>query len=54
MIGARPLKRVIQKNLQDTIAELVLEGAIKPGDMVKVTADADGLRVNGAAARKAA
>ncbi len=52
--GARPLKRVIQKNLQDPLAELSLEGAIKDGDTVNVSANADGLVINGTAAAKAA
>jgi ATP-dependent Clp protease ATP-binding subunit ClpB len=43
--GARPLKRVIQRNLQDRLAGLLLEGAIKDGDTVHVTASADGLEV---------
>jgi ATP-dependent Clp protease ATP-binding subunit ClpB len=41
--GARPLKRVIQKALQDKLAERLLSGAILDGDTVKVTADEDGL-----------
>jgi len=41
--GARPLKRVIQKNLQDKLATAILEGTVKDGDTVKVTAGADGL-----------
>ena len=52
--GARPLKRVIQKSLQDPLAELTLEGAIKDGDKVKVSANADGLIINGAAVKQAA
>ncbi|MDA7947883.1 MAG: ATP-dependent chaperone ClpB [Hyphomicrobiaceae bacterium] len=52
--GARPLKRVIQKNLQDPLAELTLEGAIKDGDAVKVSANTDGLVINGTAVAKAA
>ncbi len=52
--GARPLKRVIQKNLQDPLAELTLEGTIKDGDTVKVSANADGLVINGEAVSKAA
>jgi len=43
--GARPLKRVIQKHLQDPLAELILAGRIKDGDTVKVSAVADGLIV---------
>ncbi|MEM8744752.1 MAG: ATP-dependent chaperone ClpB, partial [Pseudomonadota bacterium] len=52
--GARPLKRVIQKSLQDPLAELTLEGAIKDGDDVKVSANADGLVINGTSVAKAA
>jgi ATP-dependent Clp protease ATP-binding subunit ClpB len=36
--GARPLKRVIQKSLQDPLAEKILAGDIKDGDRVKVGA----------------
>ena len=32
--GARPLKRVIQKSIQDPLAELVLAGTVKDGDRV--------------------
>ncbi len=35
--GARPLKRVIQRELQDPLAEKILEGSVKDGDMVKVS-----------------
>ena len=52
--GARPLKRAIQKNLQDPLADLTLQGAIKDGDTVKVSANAEGLVINGAAVKKAA
>ncbi len=41
--GARPLKRVIQKHLQDPLAELLLSGGVLDGATVKVGADADGL-----------
>jgi ATP-dependent Clp protease ATP-binding subunit ClpB len=34
--GARPLKRVIQKQLQDPLARLILEGTIKDGDTVTI------------------
>ena len=40
--GARPLKRVIQKQLQDPLAELILSGKIKDGDNVKVSAGKNG------------
>ena len=45
--GARPLKRVIQKHLQDPLAEQILGGAIAEGDRVKVTAGKNGLAING-------
>ncbi|MBR0652982.1 ATP-dependent chaperone ClpB [Roseomonas terrae] len=51
--GARPLKRVIQRNLQDRLAGLLLEGSIKDGDRVTVTASADGLEVRPALAAAA-
>ncbi|MDI3308618.1 MAG: ATP-dependent chaperone ClpB [Acetobacteraceae bacterium] len=43
--GARPLKRVIQRSLQDKLANLLLEGTIHDGDTVQVTANPDGLEV---------
>jgi hypothetical protein len=49
--GARPLKRVIQKNLQDPLAELILSGKVKDGDTVKVSAGKSGLTFNGARAQ---
>jgi ATP-dependent Clp protease ATP-binding subunit ClpB len=52
--GARPLKRAIQKYVQDPLAELLLEGKIHDGETVKISAGKDGLMFNGAAAKKAA
>jgi ATP-dependent Clp protease ATP-binding subunit ClpB len=48
--GARPLKRVIQRALQNPLASMILEGTIADGQMVKVTAGPDGLEINGKAA----
>ena len=45
--GARPLKRVIQKSLQDPLAELILAGKVKDGETVRVTATKKGLAFNG-------
>jgi len=45
--GARPLKRVIQRELQNPLATLLLEGRFKPGDMIRVSADKDGLTIDG-------
>ncbi|MCT8998063.1 ATP-dependent chaperone ClpB [Chelativorans intermedius] len=41
--GARPLKRVMQKELQDPLAEKILMGEIFDGSVVKVTAGSDRL-----------
>ena len=41
--GARPLKRVIQNELQNRLAELLLEGKVSDGDKVKVTEKKDAL-----------
>ncbi|SEL38411.1 ATP-dependent Clp protease ATP-binding subunit ClpB [Bosea lupini] len=41
--GARPLKRVIQKSVQDPLAELLLAGAIRDGETVPVTVGPAGL-----------
>ena len=35
--GARPLKRVIQRSLQNPLAGLILEGAVKEGETVHVS-----------------
>ena len=43
--GARPLKRVIQRQLQDPLAEMILAGDVKDGDTVHVSAGAEGLIV---------
>jgi ATP-dependent Clp protease ATP-binding subunit ClpB len=45
--GARPLKRVIQKNVQDPLAELILAGDIHDGEKVVVGADENGLLISG-------
>ncbi|MBN36354.1 MAG: ATP-dependent chaperone ClpB [Rhodospirillaceae bacterium] len=45
--GARPLKRVIQRELQNPLAELILKGEIRDGDAVSVSASALGLVMNG-------
>ena len=45
--GARPLKRVIQKELQDPLAERILAGQVQDGSTVTVSAGVDGLEING-------
>ncbi len=39
--GARPLKRAIQKYLEDPLAEMIISGDIQPGQTIKVGFDAD-------------
>jgi len=45
VFGARPLKRVIQRALQDQLAEMILAGDVAEGDTVAVSAGKDGLIV---------
>jgi len=45
--GARPLKRVMQKELQDALAERLLAGDIVDGARVEISADAGGLTIDG-------
>ncbi len=44
--GARPLKRVIQRNLQNQLAELLLSGEVMDGDTISISADESGLTVS--------
>jgi ATP-dependent Clp protease ATP-binding subunit ClpB len=45
--GARPLKRVIQKNVQDPLAEMLLAGKIGDGQKIEVGAENGKLTLNG-------
>ena len=45
--GARPLKRVIQKQVQDPLAEMILSGIVKDGEQVTISAGKTGLTFNG-------
>jgi ATP-dependent Clp protease ATP-binding subunit ClpB len=47
--GARPLKRVIQRALQNPLASLILEGKVTEDDTVRVSAGESGLVINGEA-----
>ena len=51
--GARPLKRVIQQQLQNPLATKLLEGEIGEDDVVKVSASDLGLHINGALVKAA-
>ncbi len=43
--GARPLKRVIQRHLQDPLAQMILAGDVLDGSTVTISAGPDGLLV---------
>ena len=45
--GARPLKRVLQRSLQNALAQLLLDGSVADGQVVRVSASRDGLLLNG-------
>jgi ATP-dependent Clp protease ATP-binding subunit ClpB len=47
--GARPLKRVIQRNVQDPLAEMILAGDVKDGDRVAISVEGNVLTFNGKA-----
>jgi ATP-dependent Clp protease ATP-binding subunit ClpB len=51
--GARPLKRVIQKSIQDPLSEMILSGEIKDRDKVTISAGKKGLTFNGKLAQAA-
>jgi ATP-dependent Clp protease ATP-binding subunit ClpB len=45
--GARPLKRAIQKAVQDPLAEMILAGEVRDGDCVTISGGKQGLSFNG-------
>ncbi|MCC8937262.1 ATP-dependent chaperone ClpB [Bradyrhizobium sp. Arg68] len=45
--GARPLKRVIQRSVQDPLAEMILAGEVKDGDRVAISVKGNALTFNG-------
>ena len=49
--GARPLKRVIQRWVQDPLAEMLLAGKVKDGETVHISAGKDGITINGEAVK---
>src|SRR5476649_1176375 len=51
--GARPLKRAIQKAVQDPLAELILSGKVKDGEHVVISANKQGITFNGQIAEAA-
>ena len=51
--GARPLKRVIQRYLQDPLSEMILAGEVKDGDRVAISVKGNVLTFNGKAPKTA-
>jgi ATP-dependent Clp protease ATP-binding subunit ClpB len=51
--GARPLKRVIQRTVQDPLAEMILAGDVKDGDRVAISVKGNVLTFNGKAPKTA-
>jgi ATP-dependent Clp protease ATP-binding subunit ClpB len=51
--GARPLKRVIQRYLQDPLAEMILAGEVVDGDRVAISVEGNVLTFNGKAPQTA-
>jgi ATP-dependent Clp protease ATP-binding subunit ClpB len=49
--GARPLKRAIQRAVQDPLAEMILAGRVHDGETVKLSAADEGLTFNGQVAK---
>ncbi|MGW3539500.1 ATP-dependent Clp protease ATP-binding subunit [Nocardia niigatensis] len=43
--GARPLRRTVQKQLDNALSKKLLEGALAPGDTVRIDADDSGLQI---------
>jgi ATP-dependent Clp protease ATP-binding subunit ClpB len=52
--GARPLKRALQQQLENPLAQRILAGEFAPGDTIRVTAEPDGLNFVKAGAAEAA
>jgi ATP-dependent Clp protease ATP-binding subunit ClpB len=51
--GARPLKRVIQRHVQDPLAEMILAGEVRDGDHVAISVEGNVLTFNGNAPQTA-
>ena len=42
VLGARPLRRTVQREIEDVLAEKLLFGEVRPGQLVLVDVDGDG------------
>jgi len=38
-LGARPMRRVVQKAVENTVAKQMLAGQVNPGDTIQITAE---------------
>ncbi|MBB5035142.1 ATP-dependent Clp protease ATP-binding subunit [Prosthecobacter vanneervenii] len=50
--GARPMRRAVEKNIEDPLAEHLLRGDIREGDVVKISHDAEQNRLKFAAEKR--
>ena len=46
MLGARPLRRTIQREIEDTLSEKILFGELKAGEIVVVDVEGEGREAN--------
>jgi len=44
--GARPLKRAIQTEIENPLAQLILSGSLANDGVIRIDASADGLTIN--------
>lgn len=44
--GARPLRRLIQKELDNVLSDMIIRGDLQTGELVSVSCDQDGIKVN--------
>ena len=44
MYGARPLKRAIQRSIENPLAAELLGGRFHPGDLVRIDVDGDAFK----------
>ena len=44
VFGARPLKRALYEEVEDRLAELILQDKLKDGDKVEFSADKEGIK----------
>jgi ATP-dependent Clp protease ATP-binding subunit ClpC len=47
MFGARPLRRTIQRQIEDALSEELLQGTIHHGDQIEITVEEDKLKFKG-------